>query len=200
MSLVTQYFSLYNYLYPILVRNLTSCLSCFAETRKKNKAKACLSWQSQMHRTEVAFWIWNTLCSTCTSLPQPCTCWAHHAKMTAWFWTVLDSKGRRWRGLQGCATILGPMARGVGPAVEELKKRELSECLQRDNRNPDLSFSWSFCETVLNALLLWFILLLIVWDLSGHHITHCGSDPGLVTLGVISAIFWLLVRKWISVS
>lgn len=39
MSLVTQYFSLYNYLYPILVINLTSGLSCFAETRKKTKQK-----------------------------------------------------------------------------------------------------------------------------------------------------------------
>lgn len=143
--------------------------------------------------------MWNMLGSACTSSPQPCTCQAHHAIMSPWLWTVLHSKGQRVGGLQGCAAMLSPMARGVGPAAEEWKRCKPSEWLQQGSRNPDHWFSWSFSETVLNALLLWFILLLTVWDLSEHHITHCGSDPGLVILGIISAIVWLLVRKWISV-
>lgn len=43
-----------------------------------------------------------------------------------------------------------------------------------------------------------FILLLTVWDLSGHHITHCGSDPGLVTLGNLS--YCLIVGQEMDIS
>lgn len=153
-----------------------------------------------MHRGRLMLWMWDSLGSSCTSSPQPCclTSWARCALMSPWLWIVLDRRGQRMAGVAGQCHYAGSSSQWTGTSCLEKKRivSLLNGSRERQQKSRPLIFSdllWDFSECII------VVMHSSAWDLSGHHIAHTGSAPGMVTLGIISAIVWLWVKKWISI-